>query len=90
MTGLVTTFIIFVVSLTMQFIYYFSFIAPLFWLLWPTALFSVETNALSTARMTSISLKGPLQPKIFISEHDVIRPPDNESVIIFFISLTVL
>ena len=35
-------------------------------------------------------LKGPLQPKIFISEHDVIRPPENESVIIFFISLTVL
>ncbi|XP_065061319.1 uncharacterized protein LOC135688408 [Rhopilema esculentum] len=34
--------------------------------------------------------KGPLQPKIFISEHDVIRPPENESVIIFFISLTVL
>ena len=39
---------------------------------------------------TSHNIKGPLQPKIFISEHDVIRPPENESVIIFFISLTVL
>ena len=37
-----------------------------------------------------VNFKGPLQPKIFISEHDVIRPPENESVIIFFISLTVL
>ena len=41
-------------------------------------------------KLTMLTFKGPLQPKIFISEHDVIRPPENESVIIFFISLTVL
>ena len=40
--------------------------------------------------LTNLVVKGPLQPKIFISEHDVIRPPENESVIIFFIPLTVL
>ena len=35
-------------------------------------------------------IKGPLQPKIFISEHDVIRPPENESVIIFFLNESVI